>query len=232
MSRTVLVALPLAAAFVGGIALFSGHRPVGAAPEVPGRVAVVDVLEVINSAPRKAQIEADYKKAREGIEQFKRSERTRVEKEAGDIDIMPRTDPKRAERERALNRSMVLSEFDLKAKDADARKGYFDALENLWREVRAEVRKVATEGQYTVVVTKTEDELNVRSNEEFIINVAVRNVLYYSPGVDITPTVKQRMAARAGGAPPAPAGTVPGGTPPPPPSGLPPPQPNSGQPGR
>jgi Skp family chaperone for outer membrane proteins len=212
MRRRLPVALPLGLAL--GIGLASAVGTVGAAPE-PGRVAVVDVLDVINNAPRKSQIEQDFKKAREAMEQFKRQERDRVEKEAGEIEILPKTDPKRRERERALNRSMVTSEFDLKAMDADGRKTYFDALENLWREVRAEVRKVATEEGYTVVLTKTEDELNVRSNEEFIINVAVRNVLYYAQGVDITNTVKTRMNRPAGGPPPAP-GAVPPAQPNPP----------------
>jgi len=216
MRRSFPVALPLGLAL--GIGLASAVGTVGAAPE-PGRVAVVDVLDVINNAPRKSQIEQDFKKAREAMEQFKRQERDRVEKEAGEIEILPKTDPKRRERERALNRSMVTSEFDLKAMDADGRKTYFDALENLWREVRAEVRKVATEEGYTIVLTKTEDELNVRSNEEFIINVAVRNVLYYSQGVDITNTVKARMNKPAGGAPPGPA---PGAVPPAKPNADPP----------
>ena len=226
MRRTVSLALPLALA--SGLAVAALVRSVGAAPAdpvpaaTPGRVAVVDVLDVIQTAPGKTRIEAAYKERKTAIDQFKKDERDRLEKEQGDIELLPKTDAKRPERERALARSMVLSEFDLKAKVADAQKEYFDALENLWREVRAEVRRVAQEAGYTVVLTKTEDELNVRSKEEFVINVAVRNVLYYDAAVDITNVVKARMAARApGGAPPPPpaAGSPrPGGPPAPSPN--------------
>jgi Skp family chaperone for outer membrane proteins len=211
MRRTLSVALPLGLAI--GLAVAALVRPAGAADPVVGRVAVVDVLQVINESPAKARIDANFKAKQMEITKFAREERDRLENEATQIEILTRTDPTRRDRERNLNRSKVVSEFDLKARVADAQKEYFDALENLWREVRAEVRNVAKEGGYAIVVTKTEDELNARSNEEFVINVAVRNVLYYESSVDITSTVKARMAARP----------VPGGPPPtPPPPGGPP----------
>jgi Skp family chaperone for outer membrane proteins len=229
MRRTLPVALPLGLAI--GLAVAAVVRSAGAADPLAGKVAVVDVLEVINESPAKARLEANYKGKQMEITKFAREERDRLENEATQIEILTRTDPTRRERERNLNRSKVISEFDLKARVADAQKEYFDSLENLWREVRAEVRNVAKEGGYTIVLTKTEDELNVRSNEEFVINVAVRNVLYYEQAVDVTSTVKTRMAARSGpgGAPPAapaggPGGRSPGSTPPaqPPSSGRPP----------
>jgi Skp family chaperone for outer membrane proteins len=231
--RSVSLALPLG--LVAGLAVAAVVRSAGAAPNVPARVAVVDVLEVLQAAPAKVRIEEQFKAATQRIRDFTREERARFEKEAGEIELMLRTDPKRRERERALERSKVTSEFDIKARLADAQKEYFDALENLWREVRAEVRRLAAEQGFSVVVSKTEDELNVRSHEEFILNVAVRNVLHYDADVDVTDQVKARMAARgAGGSnpsavPPMPGGPVPG---PRPGGSQPPPTPNSPGPGR
>jgi Skp family chaperone for outer membrane proteins len=212
--RTLSVALPLGLA--AGLVVAAAVGNVGAAPGAPARVAVVDVLQVLQEAPGKARIEADFKAATQRIRDFTKDERARFEKEAGEIELMLRTDPKRREREVALERSKVTSEFDVKQRLADAQKGYFDALENLWREVRAEVRKLAQEQGYTVVVTKTEDELNVRSHEEFVINVAIRNVLYYDAAVDVTDQVKARMAARGN---PSAVPSLPGGPPGPPPPG-------------
>jgi Skp family chaperone for outer membrane proteins len=222
--RTLSVALPLGLA--AGLVVAAAVGNVGAAPAKPTHVAVVDVLQVIQEAPGKARIEADFKAATQRIRDFTKDERARFEKEAGEIELMLRTDPKRREREVALERSKVTSEFDVKQRLADAQRDYFDALENLWREVRAEVRKLAQEQGYTVVVTKTEDPLNVRSHEEFVINVAIRNVLYYDGAVDVTDAVKARMAARGPGGNPSAVPPMPGGAPPgPPPAG---PRPGSG----
>jgi Skp family chaperone for outer membrane proteins len=208
MRATLPVALPLGLA--AGLALSAALRPAQAEPPAPARVAVVDVFEVMNNAPAKSRVETEFKEARKRVADFARDERTKLENEASDIELLPRTDPKRRDRERALARLKVTSEFDVKARMADAEKTYFDALEGLWREVRAEVRRVAQERGFTVVLSKTEDDLNVRSHDEFVLNVAMRSVLYYDGAVDVTKAVLERMAARGpGGPPPVPAG---GGT--------------------
>jgi Skp family chaperone for outer membrane proteins len=203
MRRTLPVALPLGLAL--GVALAALVRSAGAADPPLGKVAVVDVLDVINHAPSKTRIEATFASRKKEVEDFAKDERARFDKEAGDIELLTKDDPKRRERLVALERSKVTSKFDIEAKIAAAQKEYFDALEGLWREVRAEVRRVAEEQGYAIVLTKTEDELNVRSHDEFLINVGVRPVLYYDAAADLTRVVTERMISRVpGGAPPGP----------------------------
>ncbi len=212
----------LAAGLLLGGGLFAlASRGAGAADPAVPRVAVVDVLGVMNDHPKKRAIEDKNTGTKHAIDDWAKETKTKIEKDQYDFEVvMPRSDPSRPARAKQIALEKTNYEFEVKWRLSEAQREYFDALEDLYKEVKDVIRAVAKEQGYHVVLNKTDDPLNVRTGDEFILNVAVRNVLYSDASVDLTPLVKTRVGTTPPGVPPPPPGPPPpamagGGLPPP-----------------
>ena len=210
MRTIVTLALAAGAALGGG--LLAQSRVTAAAPET--RVAVVDQLGVMSTHPRKAQIEAKNRDTKSGIEKFLDDEQKRIETLKDKARVLSATDPSRAELEKQIAHDMVVWKFEKEWRLEQAQRDYFNELEILYDEVRAEIKNVAMAMGYAIVFNKTDDRLEVSSSNEFYLNIGIRPVIYYDKTVDLTAAVKERISAR-GGTPP---GTPPVAPPPPPPA--------------
>lgn len=203
----------LAAGLCLGGGLFAlASRGAGAADPAVPRVAVVNVLSVMNDHPKKRAIEDKNTGTKRAIDDWAKEQKAKIEKAQYDFEVvLPRSDPKRPEIAKQIALDRTNYEFEVKWRLSEAQREYFDALEDLYVEVRDAIKKVATEQGYHVVLNKTDDPLNVRTGDEFILNVAVRSVVFSDTAVDLTPLVKTRVGATPGGAPPAGGGVPPPG---------------------
>ena len=203
MHRTKTLALSLGLALGGGVAWFA--RGVGAADPIPSnRVAVVDMLEVMNASPRKRAIEQQRRDLKASIDAYKQEQGNKFRDMYGEIEKTAKADPKRKKLEEDTARLGAMAEFEIKWRLNQADVAYGDALENLYAEVKGYIREVAQANSYSTVLFKTDDPLNLEKAGEFILSVAMRPVLYYDRAVDITALVKARVEAAkpAGGTPP------------------------------
>lgn len=230
MRRMSLVSLSVVAAAAG--ALFV--RGAGAADPVAGaqgRTAVVDVVALLNAAPRKRVIEGDNLKRKQEIEKYAEDEQERIKDMRKQILAKPDADPIRRKLETDYARAKVVFEFDMKVKVADAEAAYSSALETLFEEVKGATRQVAEEQGFVIVMNLVTDRLDLRDSPGgFVANVAARPVLYASNSLDITNLVKAKLTAASPPSPmpgPAPVGPAPAPRPqlPPAPGAIPAPMP-------
>lgn len=219
MRRTTL-ALPLAAlAVIGGSFLVRGAGAADPSAPGQGRTAVVDIVALLNAAPRKHVIENDNAARKQAIDKYADDEQERIKELRKKLVLAPEHDPSRRALETEFARAKYMFEFDMKVKVADAEAAYSAALETLYEEVRGATRQVAEEQGFAMVLNIVQDRLDLHDSPSgFVPNVAARPVLYASNALDITSLVKARLE---GARPPAPAPT-PAPTPAPAPVSRPP----------
>jgi Skp family chaperone for outer membrane proteins len=200
----------------------------------PVRVAVVDVFKVMQDAPKKRTIEQQRMEQKQAVDKYQEGEQARLQQLRGELMSLAKFSPQRTTKEEEFIRQSAAAETEVKLRVARAEKAYTDAVEQFYAEVRATIRAVAQEAGYQLVINKTEDALNLDRPGDFVLNVAVRSVLYSTPTIDITDAVSARLAQATRPPAPAspPAGTPSGSRPPtpasPPPSLPPPSAPPSG----
>jgi hypothetical protein len=203
-----------------GAVVFSLRSGAQAAPEAATRMCVVDVLTLVNTHPRFHAIDAKFVDGTAALKKHLEEEATKVDAQKRDFALLPRTDPTRAAKARAIAKAISDLEFEEKWGKGDLQRQRFDAYETLYLDVKADCKRVATELGYQVVLNKTDDPLDVKDLNEFLLNVAVRGVVAYDEAVNITSIVKDRIAANSGGGtPPVPPGMT-DGPPPPTPMGM------------
>jgi Skp family chaperone for outer membrane proteins len=225
-----------------GVVVALVARPAGAAPDAL-RIATVDELELLASAPKRAQIEQDLKARTEGNLAWKNEQEHALDKIRGEALLMARTDPARKAKEHEFGKAKADFDFEMKWRLAETAQFYADALEAFHREVKAKIKEVAGRLGYSIVLPVISEDLQVAPSPEadsmwndLAIKVATRGPIVYDPTTDITKQVKDEIAksggtsVRPGGVPPGPAPAGPGAVPPanPNPSGVPPANPNPG----
>lgn len=223
LSLALLAPLGVAAGF--GLALLAG-RP---APAAPGdqRIAVVDILKVLNEAPQKKVIDdrriarlKELDAAAEKADKDLRAKRNELIPLARGSDV-------RRQKEAELVRAKAMADADAKIREQQAVDEYTNLMEGLYKDVEFVVQTVAREQGFSLVINKSTEPFNLStpSLQDFVMNVVMRPAVYADPTLDLTPAVSQRMLQNAPKVPPAPGTTQPGGGPPPapPPSGPVPP---------
>jgi Skp family chaperone for outer membrane proteins len=201
------------AASAGAFWLARGAGAQDAAAASP-RIAVVDVVELLNASPRKRVIEAMRRDKKKEIEDYRQEQTNHLKDLAGKLEATAKANPERKALELEFARGTSMLEFELKWRAMQAEQAYGDALEGLYGEVRGHVKEVALAGGYTLVLTKTDDPMSIERAGDFILSVAVRPVLHYDKAIDITGQVKAKMEAAKPptppATPPAPAPAAPG----------------------
>jgi Skp family chaperone for outer membrane proteins len=219
MRRASTLALAFGLACGGGATLLS--RGAGAADAAAAgglRVAVVDVFACLNAAPRKSGIEQKRRDGRGAVETYVQEQRNKIRDLAGEIERLPQADPRRRQLQEEFARAQSLLEFEAKWRASQADAAYSEDLESLYAEVKAVIRDVALASGYSLVLFKSDDQLNLDRSGEFVLSVAMRPVLYADRGTDITDMVKQKFAASKPPVPPSvpppsPAAPAPGAVP-------------------
>lgn len=208
MRRASTLVLTLGLALGGGAALLA--RGVGADPNSAGslRVAVVDVFACLNSAPRKTGIEQARRDQKANVETYVQDQRNKLRDQAGEIERLPQADPRKRKLQEEFARAQALLEFETKWRVGQADQAYSEDLESLYAEVKAVIRDVAQQAGYSLVLFKSDDQLNLDRSTEFVLSVAMRPVLHADRAIDITDMVKAKLAASKPPVPPsAPAPT-------------------------
>jgi Skp family chaperone for outer membrane proteins len=224
-STPSVVALSLA--LVAGAGFLSVTRGNGSADAAPaaGQIAVVDIVDLISSAPGKRTVEASNKKRQEAFQAWDAEQQRKLKELASTYDLLPKADVDRrltATHDLAVAKATYDAERNFQMLKAENEMG--NELEALYAEVKSAATRVAKQNGYLAVFTKTSEPLRISSSKisaEFDAQVAARPLLYWDPNLDITEMVKAEMLRAA---PPAPATPAPGttprpGVPPPPPSG-------------
>lgn len=188
-----------------GAALLARGVPTQAEPVSYGRIAVVDIADVIDNAPGRRVIDANNRAAAEAIKAYKQSQEDKLRELDRQIQLKTKGDPERKKLLEQFARTNAESEFELKWRASQADAAYADALEGLYGQIRGTIQQLAREGQYTLVLARADERLDLTSPRDFGPQVVVRQVLYADQGLDITRLVKDRLSA--------------GSTPPPPPAG-------------
>jgi len=205
-----------------GVALLARGVETHAEPVSYGRVAVVDIADVIESAPGRRVIDANNRAAAETLKAYKQAQEDKLRQLDGQIQLQPKSHPDRKKLLEQFARTNAESEFELKWRASQADAAYADALEGLYGQIRGTIAQIAREGQYTLVLAKADERLDLTGPRDFGPQVVVRQVLYADQGLDITKLVKDRLAAGST-PPPAPAaGTPRPPTPAPAPAPVPP----------
>lgn len=206
MRRRTTLALSLAAlTAAAGLLVVRGAGAADPVSPGAGRTAVVDVVALLNAAPRKKIIEANNLQQKQAIEKYADAEQQKMNDMRKQIMLLTENDPGRRKLEADYAREKVVAEFDLKVKVADAEAIYSDALESLYEEVKGAVREVAEQQGYAIVMNLVKDRLDLRNSPGgFVPNVAARPVLYASDALDITNLVRARLEQKL---PPSPAPT-------------------------
>jgi Skp family chaperone for outer membrane proteins len=217
MRRASTLALALGLACGGGATLLA--RGAGAQDATASlRVAVVDVFACLNAAPRKSGIEQKRRDGRNAVETYVQEQRNKIRDLAGEIERLPQVDPRRRQLQEEFARAQSLLEFEAKWRASQADAAYSEDLESLYAEVKAVIRDVAQQSGYSLVLFKSDDQLNLDRSGEFVLSVAMRPVLYADRGTDITDMVKAKFAASKPPVPPSvpppsPAAPAPGAVP-------------------
>lgn len=199
----------LAVGVSGGL-LLSGASRAGAA-DGP-KVAVVNVLAVMEDSPQMSKVTQNDVTRRKGLRDWRAAEEEKFRKVASDIDALPRNDPSKRTKTDQFLRDQGALEVEMKIKVAHADEDYGNDLEAMYAEVRSVIRQVASESGYSLVLMRTDDRVDIRGGfQDLKLHVALRPVVWAEPTMDITEQSKARIRATK---PPTPPVTPPPGPPP------------------
>lgn len=194
LTQTLALALGIA---VCGAPLWIARRA-GAAPDTGTagtRIAVVDMFEIMNASPRQRMVAQKAREQGAALDAYKQEQANKLRELDGKIEGMARANPERQKLEEEFARQKAMTEFEVKWRTAQADQVIGDAWEGLYSEVRGFVRDVAIEGGYGLVVSMTDDPLQLRRAGDFVMSVAMRPVIYYDKATNITALVKTRIEA-------------------------------------
>ncbi len=190
----------------GGPAPGAPHHGAGQhAGGVPGGVALIDLPYVLKNHGGFNQRLEELRREAEGAENALKIKREEIQKLMVQLDDLNRgsADFKKLEEEitkRQAGLSVDLNITKKKFQEAEA-KIYYE----VYQAILAEVRYFAEANRITLVLKFNGDEAN-KDNPEEIMREMQKMVLYYSPVIDITPIILDRMKGqqpRAGGANPS-----------------------------
>ena len=158
-----------------------------AAPDV--KVAVVDMLELINKHPDTAALRKLFEKKEQEAGEFLQRSKERLERLRKEILELPEGDTRRINKQSQFEKQAWLDEYDFKFKINTARRQYVKELESIHAAVRANVATYARTNGITLVMQMTQDELNATDRNDFVMKVALRSVVWFDTPLDITAEV-------------------------------------------
>ncbi len=193
MRKGIIAALALAAL----AAVLVGQANVGYTQGDAGlRVGVVNVKEVFSNYAVAKQFEAEVEKEKLAAQE----EINGIEKEMKDlmaeIQILEPNSALRLEKEELLLQKDTLRKFKSERWKAITLKKINENTAKIYNAIRAEVDAYSAEQGYTLVFKVETPRLEEKSEESANKRVNMRNILYYSPTMDLTAIVTQRLNAR------------------------------------
>lgn len=175
-----------------------------------GHVALIDLPYVLKNHGGFNQRLEDLRREAEAAENNLKAKRDAIQKLTVQLDDLNRGSPdfKKLEEEitkRQADLSVDLNITKKKFQEAEARIYY-----EVYQQILAEVRHYSETNHISLVLKFNGDEAN-KDNPEEIMREMQKMVLYYSPSVDITPIILDRMKGQQPrGAGPNPAAARPG----------------------
>jgi Skp family chaperone for outer membrane proteins len=195
-STPSVVALSLALVAGAGFLSVTRGGSASAAPAA-GQIAVVDIPDLIKSAPGMRTVEASNKKRQAAFEAWDMEQQRKLKDLASQYDLLPKADVDRrlaATHDLAVGKATYEAERNFQMLKAENDMG--NELEQLYAEVKAATTRVAKQNGYLAVFTKTSEPLRISSSKisaEFDAQVAARPLLYWDANLDITEMVKQEL---------------------------------------
>ena len=160
------------------------------------RIGVVNVKEVFSNYTVAKQFEAEVEKEKTSAQE----EINGIEKEMKDlmaeIQILEPNSALRLEKEETLLQKDTLRKFKSERWKAITLKRINENTAKIYNAIRAEVDAYAAEQGYTLVFKVETPRLEEKSEESANKRVNMRNVLYFSPTMDLTAMVTQRLNAK------------------------------------
>lgn len=199
------LALPLLAVW-----LVLAAAPALAAPE---RIAVVDMVELIEKHPRATDLQRKFEQRQSEAEDYARVENKALRELQAAIEMIARNNPQRRIKEKEFVTQQTMLKLELEWRQQEALREYMDGLEALYVEVQRYVSRYARENAIGLVLLKTPIELKAVDFNDYGAKVRLRAVVHHEETLDITQQIKALfMPAAPDPAPPAPpAGTAPPG---------------------
>lgn len=193
MRKGIIAAIALAAL----AAILVGQANVGYTQGDAGlRVGVVNVKEVFSNYTVAKQFEAEVEKEKTAAQE----EINGIEKEMKDlmaeIQILEPNSALRLEKEETLLQKDTLRKFKSERWKAITLKRINENTAKIYNAIRAEVDAYAAEQGYTLVFKVETPRLEEKSEESANKRVNMRNVLYFSPTMDLTAMITQRLNAK------------------------------------
>lgn len=160
------------------------------------RIAVVNVKEVFSSYKMAKQFEADVEKEKAAAQ----DEINAIEKQMKDlmaeIQILEQNSALRLEKEEELLQKDTLRKFKSERWKAITLKKINENTAKIYNAIRAEVDAYCAEQGYTLVFKVETPRLEEKSDESANKRVNMRGVLFYSPTMDITQPITERLNAK------------------------------------
>lgn len=154
------------------------------------KIAVVDILKLINNHPDIAALrtflDKEEQKARAMIERAK----VRADKLRQKILKAADGSPERRTMQRSYEKQAWLDEYEYKAMLGDARQKYVGELESIHSAVKALISRYARENGIEVVLQVASEKLNATDRNDFVMKTALRGVIYAAPHLDITAKIQ------------------------------------------
>ena len=193
MRKGIIAAIALATL----AAILVGQANVGYTQGDAGlRIGVVNVKEVFSNYTVAKQFEAIVEQEKTAAQE----EINGIEKEMKDlmaeIQILEPNSALRLEKEETLLQKDTLRKFKSERWKAITLKRINENTAKIYNAIRAEVDAYAAEQGYTLVFKVETPRLEEKSEESANKRVNMRNVLYFSPTMDLTAMVTQRLNAK------------------------------------
>ena len=173
------------------LALLTFAMPDVAAAEE--KIAVVDMLKLVESHPDTAKLEQTYRSKMQAAEAALNAAKKRVASLEAKIKEAPEGSEKRDIAQVNLDRQLWQSNYDFKRAVFVANRAYLAELETIYVSITNLVKHHAMTNGYTLVLQRMDGELGPKDKNEFILKVVVRTVVYSENRHDITDAVKAKF---------------------------------------
>jgi len=192
MKRLPLLILALWFAFPASMALAA-----------PARIAVVDMVDLIEAHPRATDLQRQLEQRQTEAKTYAMGEQTSLRELQAQIEFMNRNNPMRRVREKELITQKAMVELELKWLEQEAMREYMDGLEALYSQIQMLVARYARQNGIGVVFLKTAAEIKAVDFNDYGAKIRLRAVVYHEESLDITEKIKAGFARPAAPAQPA-----------------------------
>jgi Skp family chaperone for outer membrane proteins len=166
--------------------------------EAAGKIAVVDIVKVMQAHPRTKVVEDKFKAAQENAEKNLDLENEDIQKLKMELERMPAESPERLRKEKVYQQRVGNARFNYEWAMKAAVREYVIGLERIYGAVRGEIGRYAEEKGIELVLQRTPElqPLNSGDPKDFALKTRLRAVLYSAPANDITDAVVAVIAAK------------------------------------